>query len=865
MEGRELRSELKSLSQVLLVSVDTIFSILLIALNRILKWEAWILPIFMIGVLVCWLIHIGKRGTARIRIYIYALFGIFELFYYIVNINSIFDSSALIIVSLILLSMTEERAIILLDFLMGYIGMFLNLIINGTFGEIKGDYQLMVRIAAEFLVVFIATALAELLIRAWVDSESLYKDKIDELIKENELANKFLANVSHEIRTPVNAVIGLSTVLDSETLPPRITENIEAIQSAGHRLGDQIGDILDFTELDMNKLAINEETYMVTSLVNDLLTQLSIKEKSALELVINLEPDTPAELIGDPMKLKKILWHLISNGMKFTDTGGVYAHIYSNKRDYGINLVFEITDTGIGMTDDELENIYNKYYQADSGKERAVGGLGLGIPIVNGFTQCMGGFLSINSVVGEGTVIRVSIPQKVHSHEPGISVINPASLCCVAFMGYEMIRDPRVREFYDDMIYDFVTKQNIPFHRVTKLEELEKLITSYRITHLFVGPNEYLAEKDYLDALAVEMTVSVIGPEAIRRELNKEVNFIPKPLYGGNLAKVLNSYFEEGNTLENLGRLTFPGIKALVVDDEPMNLMVARGIFESYGMIVDTALSGYESVEMCDAGDYDIVFMDHMMPGMDGIEAMKRIRISLSKLKKEVYMIALTANAISTAKDMFMAEGFDGFVPKPVETAELERVLKHVLPRTSYTYEAEEKENIAYKDLELQNYNSMDEAYSRADEELNESLYRDKKDDKYNDLRSLSVNITAGLRYCKNDRDFYDELLMEFARDRKHKEEELESYFNAGNWDEYKIRIHAVKSTSKMIGAAYLFEKAKLLEDAAGEKDTETLIKEHPDFMPRYVQLMDIIGNMFDEADDPFADSDALEFVPKEQ
>ncbi len=865
MEERELRSELKSLSQVLLVSVDTIFSILLVALNRILKWEAWILPIFIIGVLVCWLLHIGKRGSARIRIYIYALIGIFELFYYIVNINSIFDSSALIIVSLILLAMTEERAIILLDFFMGYMGMFLNLIINDTFSQIKGDHQLIVRIAAEFLVVLIATVLTEFLIRAWLDSESLYKNRIEEVIKENELANKFLANVSHEIRTPVNAVIGLSTVLETESLPMRVTENIDAIRTAGHRLGDQISDILDFTELDMNKLAVNEETYMVTSLINDLLTQLSFKERSELELVINLEPDTPAELIGDPMKLKKILWHLINNGMKFTDTGGVYAHIYSNKRDYGINLVFEIMDTGIGMSATELDKIYNKYYQADSGRARAVGGLGLGIPIVNGFTQCMGGFMTISSTEGEGTLVRVSIPQKVHSHEPGISVINADSLCCAAFMGYEMIKDPRVREFYDEMIYDFVTKQNIPFHRVTTLEELEKLITSYRVTHVFVGPNEYITEKDYIDALASEVSVSVISYEGIIRELGKDINFIPKPLYGGNLANVLNSYFKEGNILENLGRLTFPGIKALVVDDEPMNLMVARGILEGYGMTVDTALSGYESVEMCEAGDYEIVFMDHMMPGMDGIEAMKRIRISLSKLKKEIYMIALTANAISTAKDMFMAEGFDGFVPKPIETAELERVLKHVLPRTCYTYEAEEKESVAYKDLELLNYKYMDEAYSRADEELNTSLSGERKDDKYKDLRSLSVNTMAGLRYCKNDRDFYDELLMEYARDRNSKAEELERLYQEGEWDEYKIRIHGVKSTSKMIGASNLFERAKLLEDAAGAHDTELLKKEHPDFMPKYIQLMDLIGNMFDEAADPFKDSDVLEFEPKEK
>jgi HPt (histidine-containing phosphotransfer) domain-containing protein len=214
---------------------------------------------------------------------------------------------------------------------------------------------------------------------------------------------------------------------------------------------------------------------------------------------------------------------------------------------------------------------------------------------------------------------------------------------------------------------------------------------------------------------------------------------------------------------------------------------------------------------------------------------------------------------------MFLAEGFDGFVPKPIETVELERVLKHVLPRTCYTYEAEVKESVAYKDLELLNYQSMDEAYSQADEALNSSLEDVKGDDGYKDLRSLGVNTVSGLRYCKNDKDFYNELLMEYARDRENKAGELDRLYNEGIWDDYKIRIHGVKSTSKMIGASALFEKARVLEEASGAGDEETLKKCHPDFMPKYIQLMDLIGSMFDEEDDDPGEEDILEFEPKEQ
>ena len=865
MEERELRSELRSLSQVILIFTIAIFSILLIIINRAMAWEIWILPVFLIGALTCLIIHVSRRGQARTRTFIYSFLLIFELFYYIVNVETIYDSSSVIVVSLVLFAMTEERMIVILDCFMSYMGLILNMVLNDSFSDLAGDYSMITRTVGEFAVILFATFMVVRVIRAWNESETLYLNRIDEVVKENELANNFLANVSHEIRTPINAVMGLTTVLEAESLPPRIEENIEAIQTAGRMVADQISDILDFTEIDMKKLAVHEEPYMVTSLINDLLNQLEFEDRSELELVIDLDPNMPSELMGDPMKLKKILWHLISNGMKFTNTGGVYAHIYSNRRDYGINLVFEITDTGIGMTEDEIDKIYMKYYQADSGRSRAVGGLGLGVPIVNGFTECMGGFLSINSEVDEGTVIRVSIPQQVRSEEPGISIVNKDSLCCAGFIGYEMVEDPRVREFYDQMIYNFVTGLNLPFHRVTSVEELKKLIASYRLTHLFVGPGEYLANKEYVDTLADEMCVVMVGRKENVKELGRGVNMMPKPLYGGSIANILNSYFEEGNSLPNMGRLMFPDIKALVVDDEPMNLMVARGIFEGYGMEVDTAISGYEAIEMCEAGDYDIVFMDHMMPKMDGIEAMKRIRVSLSKMKKEIYMIALTANAISSAKDMFMSEGFDGFVPKPIEISELERVLKHVLPRTCYTYEAEKKESIRYKDLELLNYQSMEEAYSQADEQLNASLASEDKDDGLKDLRDLSVDTSQGLRYCKNDREFYDELLMEYARDRRGKAETLWNLYHEENWEEYTIRIHAVKSTSKMIGAMGLFEKARILEDAGKEGNGETIKKLHPEFMPGYVQLMDAIAGIYGESDESAEDDDILEFEAKEQ
>jgi CheY-like chemotaxis protein len=261
-------------------------------------------------------------------------------------------------------------------------------------------------------------------------------------------------------------------------------------------------------------------------------------------------------------------------------------------------------------------------------------------------------------------------------------------------------------------------------------------------------------------------------------------------------------------------------------------------------MVVTTVGSGAEAIEICDRQDFDIIFMDHMMPEMDGVEAMKRLRLNAVKKKTELCIIALTANAISSAKEMFMSEGFDGFIPKPIEITDLERVLKHVLPKSALVYEQEEIADTSEEDdIQVENTEA----------------------DYFTVLKEHGVNVDAGLKYCRGDEEFYRQLLMEFANPPEDKLKSVQKHFDAGDWTNYAIRVHAITSTSKMIGAGAVSEMAKSLELAAKSNDIDTVTGGHAAFMDKYGELLHIIcEDAGSSADNGGADDDAIEFSPAE-
>jgi CheY-like chemotaxis protein len=269
-------------------------------------------------------------------------------------------------------------------------------------------------------------------------------------------------------------------------------------------------------------------------------------------------------------------------------------------------------------------------------------------------------------------------------------------------------------------------------------------------------------------------------------------------------------------------------------------------------MVVSTATSGPESIDICREKQFDIIFMDHMMGGMDGVEAMKKIRGDVTGLDNNVPIVALTANAMSSAKQMFLSEGFDGFVSKPIEIEELERVLKQVLPKSLLSFEYEDEEGNSYIGEEEK-------------EETKEAIIKEpEKKTLAEKLEGSKIDVEAGLKYCLGDEEFYNTLLIQFANEASEKIPALMDFYEQKDWGNYEIIVHALKSTSKMIGAMELSEEALKLEKAAKEKKESYIFDNHDHVMSVYEVLKEKINQATDNSSGSESESEVLEFKPED-
>lgn len=822
MSNQKVSTEQKELfhsSHLMVLITFTICTILLIGESILMKWELFILPLIVVAVIICWVVHFRQEATPTFRIRIYAVLMMCTAFFYGIHRTSTFDLAIVMAVLIVLFAMTGMKGIITLCQITYYATMAYNLSAMAYEGE-TFDNLMITRIALHLVLIFVIGWFAKSIIDKWTQVISNSQDEIEQLTDDTERLNDFLANVSHEIRTPVNAVIGLTSICIDKSQNREILGDLISVREAGRRVADQISDILDYSELDRKKAVCNNEDYMLSSVLHDLVTELrSIKPKE-VELVIDVDPAIPAVMNTDVSKLKKILRSLIGNGLKYTKRGGVYVRIICEKQSYGVNLCIEVTDTGIGMSEYELERVFDGFYQADSGRARMGGGLGLGLSIVSGFVALLGGFMTVSSKEEKGTTVHVSLPQKVVDPTSCMSVNNPEQLILGAYLHFEKYPDPQVRDYYNSMVLNIVKGLGVQMHRVSNPEDLKLLHSTIHMTHLFIAEEEYASNVDMIEEYAKDMIVVVVANDDFHLAAESRVRVMEKPFYCFPVVSILNTSVHDK---QSTGFKMFcKGVRALVVDDEPMNLVVGKSIFRNYGMEVTTVLSGQESIDICREQTFDIIFMDHMMGGMDGVEAMKKIRADVSGKNGEIPIVALTANAMSSAKQMFLAEGFDGFVSKPIETEELERVLRQVLPKAMVTYEEIDEKEEAPADFE--------EMRKDTSPKITPISLREQ-------LKPYAVDTDGGLKYCMNDFDFYKSLLVQFAIESEEKIPLIGRYYEAGDWKNYEILVHALKSTSKMIGAGAFSESAKALEMAAKENREEFIAENHYSMMGEYSRL----------------------------
>jgi len=603
-----------------------------------------------------------------------------------------------------------------------------------------------------------------------------------------EIASKaksdFLAKMSHEIRTPMNAITGMSELALRENSLDAAREHIITIKQAGANLLAIINDILDFSKIESGKMEIVPGNYQFSSLVNDVVSIIRMRVvDSNLSFVVNIDCNVPNSLFGDETRIRQVLLNILSNAVKYTKKGFVSFSVSGEINKDEVLLTIDVTDSGSGIKPEDLKKLFGEFVQIDLATNRGIEGTGLGLAITKRLVNAMGGDISVQSKYGKGSTFTVTISQKIRSPEP------------LAYVEKTEGKNVLVYEdngIYADSIVCTVDNLGVECERAENDEELREKLKSKDYSFLFVSYSLLENAKSITHELGSKAQMVVLT-EFGNATIGMNLRVLAMPVHSISVANVLNGVSDSlsYSTNENITtRFVAPNAKILIVDDIDTNLKVARGLMLPYKMYIDLRSGGFEAIEAVKANNYDIVFMDHMMPEMDGIEATKRIRENY----RELPIIALTANAVSGTKEMFLSNGFNDFLSKPIDVIELNAILSKWLPK---------------------------EKQEKATETVQE------------------MKPTVDL-----------DILATFHKDGVNKIDEIKKCLETDNYALYTIYVHALKSASASIGALDLSEMAKSLEMAGKQQDFAYIKQHNSEFLKALEVVLDDINKVI-KKDEP--------------
>ncbi|MBQ7954506.1 MAG: response regulator [Lachnospiraceae bacterium] len=586
---------------------------------------------------------------------------------------------------------------------MNFLGMYYGGILSILFAAFIAVYMwtplsgLGYEYSATFLVRFPILYIFDLIVCFLMQYRIVkYHNEQEELLQQAESANRsksdFLANMSHEIRTPMNSIMGMCELILNEEISDEVRENSNNIYISGKNLLGIINDLLDFSKIESGKMDLIEEPYQLSSLLNDVINMaVARKGDKAIEFMVDCDPNIPDKLYGDELRIRQVLINLLTNAIKFTREGGVLFKISARREEYGVNLCFVVQDSGIGIKEENLYKIFQSFSQVDTKKNRAIEGTGLGLAISKRLVNKMGGFIKVESEYGEGTEFTVVIPQKVVEEKVIIEVKERQKVNVLVYIGMNKFEHPFVAKNYKKIIQNIVADFDVKYRFCATPKQAKKMLESEeKYTHLFLAREEYVQDREYFDSLISKMQIVVIQEHKNRIKLTEGIRNIYKPFYVLPVGNAINGErlsFDVGVNNIKHQKFIAPEAKVLVVDDNMMNLKVAMGLMKPYKMSVRTVDSGVETLRLLKSQQFDVIFMDHMMPEMDGVETVHHIREMEGEYYKKVPVVALTANAVSGAREMFLAEGFQDFLAKPIDTVALERILKRWLPKELMRHE----------------------------------------------------------------------------------------------------------------------------------------------------------------------------------
>jgi signal transduction histidine kinase/CheY-like chemotaxis protein len=602
--------------------------------------------------------------------------------------------------------------------------------------------------------------------------------------KATEIKSIFLANTSHEIRTPMNAILGMTELILRKDISQEVYSDALSIKNAGINLLSIVNDILDFSKIESGKLNIFPAPYSLSSLLYETLNIIRLRLANTEKPIIflaHIDSKLPEKFLGDEIRIRQILINLLSNAVKYTKEGQIALSLTGEGEENNLYLIFRVSDTGAGIKPEDMPKLFGEFNQLDTHRNLGVEGTGLGLAISRNLCRLMGGDITVESQFGVGSVFTARIPQQALNSEPLARVKAPDTKKVLLY---------DLRPAYLRSVSFSLRNLGVQTTSCRELDGLLSELESDSYSHVFISPDAAEAVDALIKRLELKTLIVILtGMEEMPSF--HHFSILIMPTYTVPIANLLNGLMTTSYQEKAIVHYTAPGAKILVADDILTNLNVAKGLMAIYQAEIHTALSGKDAIELIKKNPYDIIFMDHMMPEMDGIEAAEIIRTMEDGRFQNIPLIALTANAVTGMREMFLEHGFDDYLAKPSEISKLDTIIDKWLPQSKRVLTREETRQAPPEEIMGIEIDGVDTAKGIALTGGTEEGYR-------SILRIFCVDAAAQMEYLKSVPS----------------SEQMPLFINAA---------HGIKGIAASIGADTLSADARVLEMAGKGLDIETI------------------------------------------
>lgn len=609
--------------------------------------------------------------------------------------------------------------------------------------------------------------------------------------KANRAKSDFLSSMSHEIRTPLNAIVGFSECILTENNLADAKRDAKDIVMASQNLLEIVNGILDISKIEANKMEIVETDYhLVENLENIAKLMIPRIGEKPIELKTNFAVDIPYTLHGDGGKIKQIVTNILTNAVKYTEKGEINFVVSCINEENICSLVISVEDTGRGIQSDKLCKLFSKFDRLDEDKNTTIEGTGLGLAITKSLVDMMGGKITVQSVYGEGSKFTVYLKQEIKEmsktkEDEDTTIVVPD------FKGNRIlvVDDNKLNlRVADKLLKQYNISTSLVesgfecIDRIKNNEQFDLILLDDMMPKLSGTETlQKLKEINNFNTPVVALTANAVSGEKERYIGLGFDDYLAKPIEKLELDKVLIKYLIKKSVVEEtIVNTSNDAKKILIVDDNKINIKVAENFLKPYNYDIDTVLSGTDAISKVKDTKYDLIFMDDMMPFINGVETLHELE-KLDGFNTPV--VALTANAVEGAREHYLSEGFYEYIAKPIDKKVLDDVLNKVFGTQNKTSKEETKGNIEY-------------------------------------LKSMGVNIDASLELL-GDVETYNETLDEFNSGIKEKIINLKKYMETGDIENYTILVHSLKSDCKYLGFMELANMAYEHELKGKAKDIQ--------------------------------------------